>query len=191
MQRPRILATVLLATALASAATVVGGCSTTPSTRSERAALGGDVQAFVSRAKETDPSLRRFFESCAGYAAIPSIAKGGFIVGGAYGKGQVFDRGGSLLGYCDVSQASIGAQIGGQSFGEIIFFENADALSSFKTGRWAVAAQASAVALKAGAGAAAKYQDGVAIFIMNPEGLMLEASIGGQQFGYTAVADAE
>jgi len=90
-----------------------------------------------------------------------------------------------------VSQASIGAQIGGQSFGEIIFFENADALASFKAGRWAVAAQASAVALKAGAGAAAKYQDGVAIFIMNPEGLMLEASIGGQQFGYTAAADVD
>jgi len=74
--RPRVVANVLLATALVSGAAIAGGCSTTPSTRSERAALSGDVQAFVSRTKETDPSIKRFFENCAGYAAIPSIAKG-------------------------------------------------------------------------------------------------------------------
>lgn len=185
------LHSIVLAASLLSGGLLATACSTTPSTKSERSALGTSTQAFVTTAKETDPSLKKFFDSCAGYAAIPSIAKGGFILGGAYGKGQVFAKGGSLLGYCDVSQASIGAQIGGQSFGEIVFFETDDALAQFKGGKWAVAAQASAVALKAGAGAAAKYQNGVAIFIMNPEGLMLEASIGGQQFGYTDAGDVD
>jgi lipid-binding SYLF domain-containing protein len=121
---------------------------------------------------------------------MPEIGKGGLIVGGAYGKGQLFDRQGRLIGYCDVSQGTLGAQIGGQSFGEIIFFENDRALTEFKDGKFALAAQASAVALTSGAAAAAKYDNGVALFIMNPKGLMLEASVGGQQFGYQALANA-
>jgi lipid-binding SYLF domain-containing protein len=110
-------------------------------------------------------------------------------VGGAYGRGQLFDREGRLLGYCDVSQGSIGAQIGGQSFGEIIFFESMRKLQSVKGGEFALAAQASAVALASGAAAAARYDDGVAIFVLQPKGLMVEASIGGQQFNYQASAD--
>ena len=176
--------------ALAAIVGVAASCSTAPSSGSERRALTSDTNAFLGRVKETDPSLSRFFTNCAGYAAIPEIGKGGLIVGGAYGRGQLFDNQGRLIGYCDVSQGTIGAQIGGQTFGEIIFFENDAALSNFKGGKFALAAQASAVALARGAGAAAKYQDGVALFIMNPKGLMLEASVGGQQFGYTALADA-
>ena len=77
----------------------------------------------------------------------------------------------------------------GSSFGEIIFFETREAFSNFKGGQFALAAQASAVALTEGAGAAAKYDNGVAIFILQPKGLMLEASIGGQQFSFQALAD--
>ena len=166
-------------------------CSTAPKTPSERRALSTSTSSFLTRAREADPSLSRFFDNCVGYAAIPEIGKGGVILGGAYGKGQLFDRQGRLTGYCDVSQGSIGAQIGGQSFGEVVFFETESAMADFKGGKFALAAQASAVALASGAGAAAKYDNGVAIFIVNPKGLMLEASVGGQQFGYQALADAE
>jgi lipid-binding SYLF domain-containing protein len=169
----------------------LSACNTTPETETDRAALGNKTKAFVDNARSMDPSLSKFFDSCVGYAAIPSIAKGGFIVGGAYGKGEVFDKGGVRIGYCDVSQGSIGAQIGAQTFGEIIFFETKEAFTAFKGGKFALAAQASAVALQAGAGAAAKYQGGVAIFVLNPEGLMLEASVGGQQFGYQSTADVQ
>ncbi len=174
----------VLVVALASA------CRATPQREEERRALSADTAVFVGRAKEADPTLARFFADCAGYAVLPEIGKGGFVLGGAYGKGQLFDRQGRLIGYCDVSQGTLGAQIGGQSFGEIIFFENDRALTDFKDGRFALAAQASAVALTSGAGAAARYDNGVALFIMNPKGLMLEASVGGQQFGYEALAAA-
>jgi hypothetical protein len=40
------------------------------------------------------------------------------------------------------------------------------------------------VALKSGAGANAKFTDGVAVFTMDEAGLMLEAAIGGQKFSY-------
>lgn len=175
--------------ACACLAATVAACSTAPKSESERSVLSADTQAFLRRARELDPTLSRFFDGAVGYAAIPEIAKGGLIVGGAYGRGQVFEKGGRLVGYCDVSQGSIGAQIGGQSFGEIIFFETREAFSNFKGGQFALAAQASAVALSEGAGAAAKYDNGVAIFILQPKGLMLEASIGGQQFSFQALAD--
>jgi lipid-binding SYLF domain-containing protein len=179
----------ILAFALAGATLAAAACSTAPKSEAERAGLQVDTTAFIAEARETDPTLERFFDNCAGYAVFPSIGKGGFIVGGAYGRGQLFDREGRLLGYCDVSQGSIGAQIGGQSFGEIIFFESMRKLQSFKGGEFALAAQASAVALASGAAAAARYDDGVAIFVLQPKGLMVEASIGGQQFNYQASAD--
>lgn len=177
--------------ALLGLVAVAASCSTAPQSEAERRSLTADTHAFVRRAKEADPSLRGFFDHCAGYAVLPDIGKGGLVVGGAYGKGQLFDHRDRLVGYCDVSQGSIGAQIGGQSFGEIIFFQNDRAMSDFKGGKFALAAQASAVALASGAAAAAKYTDGVAIFLLDPKGLMLEASIGGQQFGFQALADAE
>jgi len=185
-----ILSLSLVTTALVSTLTLTA-CNTTPQSSEDRAALTTRTASFVSNAKSLDPSLTKFFDNCVGYAAIPSIAKGGFIVGGAYGKGEVFDKSGMRVGFCDVSQGSIGAQIGAQTFGEIIFFETKEAFTAFKGGKFALAAQASAVALQAGAGAAAKYQGGVAIFVLNPEGLMLEASVGGQQFGYQSNADVE
>jgi len=185
----RILAFIVVL-AFVSVVAVTAACSTAPQREEDRRALSADTAVFVGRAKEADPTLARFFTNCAGYAVMPEIGKGGLIVGGAYGKGQLFDRQGHLIGYCDVSQGTLGAQIGGQSFGEIIFFENDRALTEFKDGKFALAAQASAVALTSGAAAAAKYDNGVALFIMNPKGLMLEASVGGQQFGYQALANA-
>jgi lipid-binding SYLF domain-containing protein len=186
----RLGATLLAATATLSLLAITAACSTAPESTADRALLSSDTSAFLTRARTTDPSLSRFFDDCAGYAVLPEIGKGGLILGGAYGKGQLFARDGRLIGYCDVSQGSIGAQIGGQTYGEIIFFETDAALTRFKGDRFTLSAQASAVALASGAGAATKYADGVAVFIMNPKGLMLEASVGGQQFSYQALADA-
>jgi lipid-binding SYLF domain-containing protein len=83
-----------------------------------------------------------------------------------------------------MSQATIGAQIGGQAYYEIVFFETKEALATFKKGEWTMAAQVSAVALKSGASANAEYKDGVAVFTLTKAGAMAEASVGGQKFSY-------
>jgi lipid-binding SYLF domain-containing protein len=83
-------------------------------------------------------------------------------------------------------QGSIGFQLGGQAYSEIICFSTREALALFKSGNFAFDAQATAVALKSGAGANAKYSNGVAVFTMDESGLMFEASIGGQKFSYEA-----
>jgi lipid-binding SYLF domain-containing protein len=146
-----------------------------------------DAQATIATFKKTDPKIEKFFGSSAGYAVFPTIGKGGLVVGGAGGDGVVF-VGGKPAGKASMGQATIGLQAGGQTFSEIIFFENPSSLASFQKGDFALAAQASAVALSAGAAAAAKYENGVAIFTATKTGLMYEASVGGQKFGYKPFA---
>jgi lipid-binding SYLF domain-containing protein len=144
----------------------------------------------IKAIKKADPSLKRFFETSAGFAVFPNVAKGGLVVGGAGGGGYVFE-GGKAVGKTGLSQVSIGAQIGGQAYYEIIFFENKETLAAFKKGEWTMAAQVSAVALKSGASADAKYTSGVAVFTLAKGGAMAEASVGGQKFSYEPLAPAK
>ena len=97
----------------------------------------------------------------------------------------VADEGGEVVGYCDLAQATIGFQLGGQVYSEIIFFEDSVSLDAFKAGTFEFAAQASAVAASADASVNADYEHGVAVFTLSGKGLMYEASIGGQKFDYT------
>ncbi len=104
-------------------------------------------------------------------------------MGGAYGRGELFEDG-TVTGFCDLTQGTIGFQLGGQAYSELIFFENRGALLHFKSGNFAFAAQASAVAATAGASTDADYESGVIVFTMAKGGLMFEASIGGQKFSF-------
>ena len=173
---------------LAATATsvVLISCSTAPRTAEKREDIREDSNDALVKAKASDPSMARVFDDAHGSAVFPKISKGAVGVGGAYGKGVLFQDG-RMIGYCDVSQASIGLQLGGQSYTEIICFEDKESFELFKTGNFAFDAQATAVALKSGAGANAKYSNGVAVFTMDETGLMFEAAIGGQKFTYQAL----
>jgi lipid-binding SYLF domain-containing protein len=136
--------------------------------------------------RKADAGQQKFLDHAAGYAVFPNVAKGALVVGGAGGKGIVFEKG-KAVGRTTLSQATVGAQIGGQAYYEIIYFETADALAAFKKGEWTMAAQVSAVALKSGVSANAAYKDGVAVFTLTKGGAMAEASVGGQKFSYAAI----
>jgi lipid-binding SYLF domain-containing protein len=159
------------------------GCSTAPKSEAARAEIQDEAATALATAQKNDPSLTPVLNSAAGYAVFPTVGKGAIGVGGAYGRGVLYE-GGVVVGYCDLTQGSIGLQLGGQTYTEIIVFETKAAVDKFKAGGLAFAAQATAVALKSGAGANAKYADGVAVFTMGESGLMYEASIGGQSFSY-------
>jgi lipid-binding SYLF domain-containing protein len=164
-------------------ALLLAGCATTPKTAEGKAELHSNVQSAIDSAMKADPGLKKFFDEAVGYAVFPTIGKGAAGIGGAYGRGELY-KGGQFDGYCTLTQASIGLALGGQSYTELIFFETKTALDLFTWGSFSFAAQASAVALKSGASANAKYSDGVAVFTMGETGLMAEASIGGQKFSY-------
>lgn len=154
-------------------------CATTPSDdrmlRESRAAL----DRFVDR----DPGIQSWIDNAHGYVVFPEIAKGGFWVGGGFGRGVVFERG-QPIGRATTSQATIGAQIGAQSYSQVIFFRDEAALRTFQRGNLEFSAQATAVAASAGAAATTSYERGVAVFNMTRGGLMAEASVGGQRFSF-------
>jgi lipid-binding SYLF domain-containing protein len=159
------------------------GCSTAPDTSQARADLRGASAGALNQAQRSDPSLVDVMRDSAGYAIFPTVDKGAVGIGGAYGKGDLYQSG-APVGYCDVSQATIGVQLGGQAYTEILVFQTPDAVQRFKNGDFTFDAQATAVALKSGAGANAKFANGVAVFTMDESGLMYEAAIGGQKFTY-------
>lgn len=145
--------------------------------------LGTQARQTVANFVNTDPGLQTFIDKSAGYAVFPDVGKGGFIVGGARGKGVLFEKG-VITGQTTMTQASIGAQAGGQSFAQIIFFQNAGAVSDFKDGKFALGADISAIAISQGASKSAKFSSGVAVFTMPKSGLMVQASVGGQKFSF-------
>ncbi|RKX33769.1 MAG: hypothetical protein DRP71_09310 [Verrucomicrobia bacterium] len=149
-----------------------------------------------SKAEQVQP----FLGSSYGFAVFPTIGKGGMGIGGAHGKGWVF-RGGLSTGMTRMTQVTFGLQLGGQTFSQIIFFEDERAYENFTGGKFEFGAQASAVAITAGASASAStaggasagagssqakadYSGGMAVFSRAKGGLMYEASLGGQKFSF-------
>ncbi len=128
-------------------------------------------------------SLKPYFKKARGYAVFPNIGKGGFGIGGARGKGEVFEKG-NVIGSTILTQVSIGFQLGGQAFSQIIFFKDKKSLDRFTEGNFEFGASASAALITEGANASADYSDGVAVLTFSKGGLMYEASIGGQKFSY-------
>lgn len=141
---------------------------------------------MIEKVKARDPGMEKIFADAVGYAVFPTVGKGAIGIGGARGKGWVYEHG-KIIGKSALTQVSIGLQLGGQAYSEIVFFQTAQALDNFKLGHLKLDAQASAVAVTARASADLAYRNGVAIVTMAKGGLMYEASVGGQKFSFTPV----
>ncbi|HXS23634.1 MAG TPA: YSC84-related protein [Gemmatimonadales bacterium] len=141
------------------------------------------AQAVIAKFKQEKPELAKFFANAQGYAVYPSVGKGAIGIGGAHGNGFAYEHG-KLIGKTSLTQVTIGLQLGGQAYSEIVFLEDKAAMDSFKKGKIKLDAQASAVAITARAGLDLAYRNGVAIVTMVKGGLMYEASVGGQEFSF-------
>jgi lipid-binding SYLF domain-containing protein len=175
------------------------------------------VTAFAERKVENysetieifkrNDTVTPYFGSAYGYAVFPTIGKAGLGIGGSHGKGQIY-RGSDVTGFTSATSLSIGFQLGGQAFSQVIFFEDESAYKNFTSGNFEFDAQASAVAITASAQASAgsqgttasagtggsageqaktAYRKGMLVFTIAKGGLMYEASIGGQKFSYKPV----
>ena len=129
------------------------------------------------------PELRPYFKNAKGYAVFPTVGKGGIGIGGARGKGEVF-RDSKVIGSTTLTQVSIGFQLGGQAFSQIIFFKSKRDLNRFIQGNFEFGASASAALINSGAAVETAYSNGIAVLTVSKGGLMYEASIGGQKFSY-------
>jgi len=143
-----------------------------------------DAKTAKTEFIRTDGQMSALFSNAYGYVIFPNVGKGGIGIGGAAGNGIVFERG-NIIGKAKLTQLSIGFQLGGQSYREVIFFESKADLDRFRENKIEFSAQASAVAAKAGVSADAKYREGVMVFTQQKGGLMYEASIGGQKFNFS------
>lgn len=143
--------------------------------------LNEKATEVIAKIKVSDDGMAGFFEKSAAYAVFPTVGKGGMGIGGARGKGLLYENG-AATAIVTLTQLSIGFQFGGQAYSEFVFFQDDVALQDFKRGNYELGAQASAVAVTAGASADADYNSGVAIFTAAKGGLMYEASVGGQKF---------
>ena len=149
--------------------------------------LHEEAKATVRRMVDEDPGLEALLEKAHAYAVFPSVGKATAVVGGAFGKGEVF-QGEQLVGYAGLVQVTLGVQVGGQTFSEIVVFQDKAALEQFKAGKTAFAANASAVLVKAGAAASSNYASGALVFVSSEGGMMLEAAIGAQKFIFKPAA---
>ena len=152
-------------------------------------------------------AVKPFFNEAYGYAVFPRIGKGGIVLGGAYGAGRVYKQR-AISGTATLIKVSVGFQLGGQAFSEIIFFQDKRAYDEFTSGNFefdgslsaviiTTAAQAQSGTQGSSAGvslgpatgtqAETNYTKGMAVFIHTLGGLMYEMSIGGQKFSFTPV----
>jgi lipid-binding SYLF domain-containing protein len=165
-------------------------------------ARADDYADTVSLFKNAGASAA-FFKDCYAYAVFPTIGEGGFVVGGAFGRGQVYVQG-KHAGDTTMTQLSVGFQAGGKGYSQIVFFRDKRALDEFESGSFEFSAGASAVAITAGASASAgtsgvssgasggqrdattsgNYNQGMAVFTIAKGGLMYAAAIAGQKFTY-------
>jgi hypothetical protein len=139
--------------------------------------------ATLQKLQAKDPGLKRLLDKAYGYAVFPAVGKANLVVGGSLGRGEVFEKG-KRIGFATITQLTIGVQVGGDTFDELVVFESREALERFKRGKTAFAANASAVLVKAGAATAKNFEKGAAVYVYPHGGMMLELGIGGQRFKF-------
>ena len=92
-----------------------------------------EVAEVIQKFQEGDPGMQGWFAEAYGYAVFPSVGKGGIGIGGARGKGLVYEQG-RLVGKTTLTQVTVGFQLGGQEFSEVIFFKDKTAFDDFTIG---------------------------------------------------------
>jgi len=172
-------------TALAIATiTLLVGCSTAPPDAGKAAALSAGVEATLASFKAKDPTLPGVLDKSVGWAVFPEVGKGAFLVGGSYGRGEVYE-GGERIGFADISEVSGGLTVGGQSFREMIIFLRQEDLDTFKGGNYSLGGNVSAVALSRGGAGTTDPAKGVIAIVEPKGGLMAEMAVSGQRLRFT------
>jgi len=181
----RILKITLLSLLLVSLTSLHAGWNATSDEQKaqERTQKVNEAKVSIAQFKSANSKLNVFFDEAYGYVIFPTVGKAGIVIGGAYGEGVVYEKD-QVKGYSSLSQFSLGFQLGGQTYSEIIFFKDKGNLERFTKGNFELGAQVSAVAITAGVSFDADYENGIAIFTLVKGGLMFEAAVGGQKFNY-------
>lgn len=153
-----------------------------------RAASAAEIDAKAENALksllDSNAGARSLAGQAKGVLIFPSIIKGGFVLGGAYGEGalRIGDR---TTGYYRSVAASYGLQIGAQSFSYALFFMTDGALEYLnKSKGWELGVGPSLVVADEGFGKKAStttLKAEIYAFIFAQEGLMAGLGIEGSK----------
>jgi lipid-binding SYLF domain-containing protein len=160
-----------------------GACATAPQSASEQHTLQAKATTTIGEMTAKDPNLHTVLSHSTAYVVFPEIGKAGFIVGGGFGRGVLYEHG-TPTGYVKLTQLSGGLEAGAQGMAELIVLNDPSAVAKVKAGEFTLGANLNAVVVRTGAAAAARFVDGVAVFQMPRGGLMAEASVSGQKLSY-------
>ncbi len=150
----------------------------------EQKALIKDAQMAKQSFLDAHKDMNRYFDDAKAYVILPNVGKGALVVGVASGHGVLYERG-HLVGMVDMKQLDVGAQIGGKAYSEVVFLKTDKAVQEFMDGKFQFAGNVAAVAVdKSAPSINLNYENGIAVFTMDKEGLMAEVSVGGQKFSY-------
>lgn len=172
---------------LATALIALAACSSSdPDEKSaRRAEINNAADAAWSELIAENVAAKDLAKTAKGVAIFPDIIKGGLIVGGETGDG-VLRVGGDTEAYYNVSSASIGLQVGGQSYSQVLMFLTEEALASFRgSSGWEAGVDGTVAVIDKGASGdldTSNISDPVVAFIFGEEGLMGGVSIEGSKY---------
>ncbi|MGN6201313.1 MAG: hypothetical protein ACTHNY_02780 [Solirubrobacterales bacterium] len=149
--------------------------------------LHAEVLAALKQIENQNSDLKKVLDESAGFAVVPEIGRASLVLGGAYGLGEVFE-GDSVTGYAAIVELTIGVQVGGTTFHELVVFHDEGALKNFKQGKYAFAADAAVEIVKAGAQASKGFGATTSIYVFDDGGMLLDLAIGGQKFIFKPAA---
>ena len=155
-----------------------------PTSPQAAASLEDQSNAALTDMFARAPQLHAVVNDAAGYAMFPSIgAAGALIAGGASGHGVLYENG-YPIGYVSLKQGSVGPQLGGQTFAELIVLPTRDDVAAMRAGNFKFGAHACAVILNRVAATATRFGRGQTVFIQPKGGMMASASITGQHIDF-------
>jgi hypothetical protein len=188
----------------AGAKTPPPGSAAGAKTVDEGSQLVTEAQNTVDAMTSQNPQLRPLLNRSGAYIVFPHVAEGGQGVGGAAGKGVVFENG-RVTGYATLSKVSAVAIPVGQKYAELLVVGDASTLARMRDGKATVSAGAPAVASRPVAAAsrpvAAASRPGVAgppapsggnaltVFVLPEGGAMLNVSLSGQRITISSTPD--
>jgi len=125
-----------------------------------------------------------FLKKAKAVLVFPDVVKGGFIVGGEYGKGALRHEG-KTMGYYSIASASLGLQAGAQQYTIVMVFMNDEALEKFRDSKgWEAGVDGSVAIAKWGAGTdinTQNFKDPIVGFVLDNKGLMAGISLEGSK----------
>ncbi len=147
--------------------------------------LEGDVDFAIKEFERKVNGAGDFLAKAKGYLVIPTVIKGGFILGGEYGEGALRIDG-ETKHYYSMTSASIGYQAGVQIYSIIIVFSSEASLYNFiQSDGWEAGVDGSIAVSNWGASkdiTSISYEKPIVAFIYGQKGFMASASVEGTKF---------